>query len=293
MSTASEDSPVVSFSIRAYRLLVGAYPTAFRQEYGEHMLQLFGDCSRRQYRQKGASGMLMLWAVTLFDFVRSVVAEHLQRETVMTKQLFIRLSGWALLLGGVLIILGVLAISFEDSRYYYTYPELRGFFSTIGFGLMLGPMFVGVGMLGLLARFGQGVGLPGQAALLAGAIGGLLAYPLAELLAALFPEGGFEGTFIWPLIFFSLLGLLFLGMGLYGLMALRRQAMPRWNGLPVLAGFLLPTLIVMELIWGWSERVTSQDGGAIIMVVLVVSAVPVVLLGYVLQGEYREEPAIV
>lgn len=287
MRTNSEDSPLVSLSVKAYRLLVSAYPAAFRQEFGTHMLQLFGDYSRRQYRQKGASGMLALWAVTLFDFVRSVVREHLQKEAFMTKQLFLRLSGWALMLGGVLICLAALASMFEDSRYYYTNPELRGLFSALGFGLVLGPLFISVGMFGLLARFGQEVGISGQAALLLGAIAGIVAYPLAELLTALLPEEG-----VWPLTFFSLNGLLFLGMGLFGLIALRRQAMPRWNGLPVLAGFSLPALVVTEVIWGWSEVVTSQGAGSIIVVVLVVSAVPTVFLGYLLQGEYREEPAI-
>lgn len=292
MHKSSEDSPLVSLSVKAYSLLVGAYPTAFRQEFGPQMLQLFQDCSRRQYRQKGASGMLTLWAVTLLDFARSVVAEHLHRETVMTKQIFIRLSGWALMLGGVLFFLAVLALTFNDTdtRYYYAYPELRRFFSTFDFGMMVGPVLIGVGMFGLLARFGQGVGLLGQTALLVGAVGGILAYPLAELLTLLLAGRRMDG--VWPWTYFSLLGLLFLGMALYGLMALHRQAMPRWNGLPVLAGFLLPTLVILELNWGWTELVTPQEAGSIVTASLVVFAVSTVFLGYLLQGEYRKEPAI-
>ena len=210
----------------------------------------------------------------------------------MNRQLFIRLSGWALMMGGVLFFLGLLALTFNDTdtRYYYAYPELRRFFSTFGFGLDVGPMLIGVGMFGLLARFGPGVGLAGQAALLVGAVGGILAYPLAELLTLLLAGRRMDG--VWPWTYFSLLGLLFLGMALYGLMALRRQAMPRWNGLPVLAGFLLPILIVMELIWGWSERVTAQEAGSIVMASLVVFAVSTLFLGYLLQGEYQKEPAI-
>ena len=93
----------VRFSVGVYRLLLAAYPKAFRDEYGPHMVQVFQDLSIRAYRQNGSDGILRLWAITLFDLLKSVVEEHLQKETNMNKSTFIRISGWSLILGAVCI----------------------------------------------------------------------------------------------------------------------------------------------------------------------------------------------
>ncbi|MDX1418134.1 MAG: hypothetical protein R3293_28295 [Candidatus Promineifilaceae bacterium] len=285
MSTGSEDSPLVSFSVRAYRLLIGAYPAAFRQKYGEHMLQLFRDCSRRQHRQKGASGMLTLWAVTLFDFARSVVAEHLQRETIMNRQLFIRLSGWALVSGGVLFSWAVVA-SFLDEMRFYPIRGLNGFYDTSVLAgiFVLGPPLIGVGMIGLLVRFGNAVGMLGKAALLIGAIAGGLATSLAFL-----SEVVTSGDEYFILIVIGGLTLMFICLAFFGILALRRRVMPRWNGLPIVAGLWFPVML------GLTDA--GNRGGDILeyatLVTALIFAVLMVLLGFTLQAVDRDEPAIV
>ena len=45
---------LVAFSLWLYRLLLAAYPTAFRQEYGEAMTQLFRDTVLDGYRRRNA-----------------------------------------------------------------------------------------------------------------------------------------------------------------------------------------------------------------------------------------------
>ena len=65
--------PRGSFSARLYALLLHLYPTRFRRQYGEPMLQLFND-QRRAVR--GAGGYAMLWLKTLRDLVLSVPAAH-------------------------------------------------------------------------------------------------------------------------------------------------------------------------------------------------------------------------
>ena len=62
-----------SIGARCYVLLLYLYPTSFRREYGESMLQLFNDQCRAV---NGAGGHAMLWLKTLRDLLLSVPAAH-------------------------------------------------------------------------------------------------------------------------------------------------------------------------------------------------------------------------
>ena len=62
-----------SIGARFYALLLYLYPTSFRREYGESMLQLFNDQRRAV---NGAGGYAMLWLKTLRDLMLSVPAAH-------------------------------------------------------------------------------------------------------------------------------------------------------------------------------------------------------------------------
>ena len=62
-----------SIGARCYALLLYLYPTSFRREYGESMLQLFNDQHRAV---NGAGGHAMLWLKTLRDLLLSVPAAH-------------------------------------------------------------------------------------------------------------------------------------------------------------------------------------------------------------------------
>jgi hypothetical protein len=60
---------------RLYRLLLYAYPAAFRREYGPQMVQLFRDTRRDAYRQNGSLGR-GFWMPILTDLMRTAVQEH-------------------------------------------------------------------------------------------------------------------------------------------------------------------------------------------------------------------------
>jgi hypothetical protein len=290
MSQVSTNAALVTFSIKVYRLLLVSYPAGFRQEYGTHMVQLFQDCSIRSYRQGGASGMLSLWAVTLFDLIRSLVDEHLQKETIVNKALLIRLSGWALILGAVLFSWGFMASALMEIR-FFPYPGLYGFYEgSTEFGVILfGPPLIAVGMIGLLVQYGGGVGPIGKTALLIGAIGGAGAIPLAYLFEAIVPRetvGRFEG---WILGFVVGLMLMFTALALFGFLALRRKAMPQWNGLPIIAGLWFPTLAIMSLATG--SVFLNSDSVQIIIPTLLIFATALIVLGYNLHTDSHEEPA--
>ncbi|HUV29336.1 MAG TPA: hypothetical protein VMW34_18395, partial [Anaerolineales bacterium] len=104
MKHESDDPSAVALSISLYDTLLMAYPTGFRHEYGPHMAQVFRDCCLRSYRQAGLPGMLNLWVLILIDYVKSVVGEHIQKGIHMSKSKFIRLSGWACVLGAITFV---------------------------------------------------------------------------------------------------------------------------------------------------------------------------------------------
>ena len=91
-------------SLVIYRSLLVLYPSEYRREYGPHMLQLFADCYRDAYTSAGTMGVVHLWLFTLIDLVKTVLEERSRQRISLTKQLFVRLSGLAAMLGGALWI---------------------------------------------------------------------------------------------------------------------------------------------------------------------------------------------
>jgi hypothetical protein len=77
--TGHADPPLIHVSSRLYRLVLGAYPAAFRRAYGREMASLFRDCCREHYRQRGLVGLLPLWGRALTD-----LATNLPKEYAMT-----------------------------------------------------------------------------------------------------------------------------------------------------------------------------------------------------------------
>ena len=75
-------------SCRAYRLLLIAYPSAFRREYGHQMQQVFRDCYRNEARRKSHLAIAGYWVRTLLDLVTSAAKEHSENfrreQTVMS-----------------------------------------------------------------------------------------------------------------------------------------------------------------------------------------------------------------
>jgi hypothetical protein len=293
MRTKPTDATLVTFSIRAYRLLLAAYPSEFRQEYGPHMLQLFRDYSIRRYKQNGASGMFSLWAITLFDFLRSVIEEHLQRETIMNKDLFIRLSGWALILGGVAFSLGITGAVLAEIRFYPFYSLFDIYDVAFEFGMFfVGPPLIAVGLIGLLVRFGGGFGNLVRVVILIGAIAGAFAIPLAFLAEEIANAMSIDGDGAWIWTFAVGLMLMFGSLALFGILAVRHKAMPHWNGLPIIAGLWFPTLLLLSTILTGSFLASDDFTTYLPLLTVPIFAAAMILPGYMLQADTATEPAM-
>ena len=60
------------WSVRAYRLLLQAYPASVRRDYGDAMTQVFADLVRDAWRDSGRAGLRRVWRQTLPDLAISL-----------------------------------------------------------------------------------------------------------------------------------------------------------------------------------------------------------------------------
>jgi len=113
------------FSERVYRALLLAYPKDFRDAYGAHMAQVFGDVSREARRRGEIRGLLGFWMRTFLDLALTAFVE---RSRAMRWKFLVPLA----------FILGLL-IAFVDSS--------PGWDDT---GVTAATVFVCCGLLGAL-----------------------------------------------------------------------------------------------------------------------------------------------
>lgn len=114
---------LIDVSVWLYRLLLAAYPASFREEYGEAMVQLFGDTARDALRRGGVLGLSALWLRTLADFTISVIRQYrdqpapVRSESVLLSDL---LQKWRRL--------GTEALSVSAFSLWYAWHLLRLYF---------------------------------------------------------------------------------------------------------------------------------------------------------------------
>ena len=235
MISRSGDSRLISISLRVYRVLLVSYPQSFRQEYAPHMLQAFGDYTRRVYLQRGWAGMLWWWTLTFFDFANSVLEEHLQRITNMTKEKFIHLGGLALVLGSLVLFFGVKAAGNENSAIGQS-----SFFANIeGILWVSMPILFATGYAALRSQYREKIGPLGNFALVASVITSLLGF--LGMLASFFINSVDIPRESLMLFLFSAM----LSMAFFGLDALRLRYLPHWGwGFLLIIAGALPILVL-------------------------------------------------
>ena len=64
-------------AIKIYRLLLRAYPAAFRREYGAPMLQHFADCYRLARQESAPLARWRFWYASLADLAHAALIERL------------------------------------------------------------------------------------------------------------------------------------------------------------------------------------------------------------------------
>jgi hypothetical protein len=278
MKHESDDPSAVVLSISLYDTLLMAYPTGFRHEYGPHMAQVFRDCCLRSYRQAGLPGMLNLWALILIDYVKSVVGEHIQKGIHMSKSKFIRLSGWAFVLGAITFVT-VELISLRSAPAYnpnnFLSKPIDLYLEYASLILVPTSLFLFlVGMVGFYLRYGEETNSLGKFGLFASMIGGVISFGAAILLVTTAPDWTWTAWMVGFMLYF-------LGLVLFGIAAVRDKLFPRWNALPILTGIWFPIVII------GSSQAESWTGSIqyINLGVFLLTAIGLAVLGYLLQSD--------
>ena len=262
-----------------YGVLLNVYPSAFRRDYGGPMQQVFRDCCRRALNEAGPPGLLALWVRTMLDTVQAALEEHVQRGVEMSREKYIKLSGWALMLGGLSLGLGFLAGTRpEYSPYNLGSLPIDRYANAIEGPLSVIAMFLlWIGFVGLFLRYGQPSGSLGRACLGLGVLGATVSTVGA------FGLGLLDSETWWSIFFIGFL-MEFLALSLFGLANLQQRSLLRWNSLPVLAGMWVPLYIFASVILdqggGWVEFPMLVDLGMWLFTTAGLFA-----LGYVLQSE--------
>ena len=279
------DPMIVNLSAWVYYLLLFFYPISFRQEYGPHMAQVFRDYCLKTYRQFGASGMLSLWALTLFDWFKTVIEEQSQRGTVMTRKKFIRLCGWGMILSGISLIFGFLASNMESVFGRTLTGREYNRYETISTTLLVATIFLLVlGFIGLLLRYNEQAGRSGKIVLISGVFFGLFSLFGSWMMSI------YDSSWAWMIWSLSFM-MIFVCLTLFGLLTLRQKLLPRWNALPLLAGIGIPIFVLVSAIWEIFNDGWGNDQG-VGLLILLLTAVSIGLLGFVLQGDPPMDKAI-
>jgi uncharacterized membrane protein len=283
MKRIPQDPSPVSFSLSLYETLLKTYPSGFRHEYGPHMEQVFRDCCLRTYRLSGLPGLMSLWTHTLLDYFKSVVEEHIQKGVHMSKLKFIRLSGWSFILGAIAFMVTIL-VSLRDVPEYNPYNAASRpidlyfeYAQSILFPAAI--LLLLVGMVGLYLRYNQETNEFGRFSLILGMVGGAIS-TLIILAASLQLElAESVGGLLWIIG----LPLYFLGLVTFGIAAIQGDLLPRWNGVPIMAGigFLL-MLLLSASSGGWEISDIILIGG------MTLTSLGLIVLGVILGSDSRE-----
>jgi hypothetical protein len=287
-TTTRNDPGLVALSAAAYRLLLLAYPARFRGEYGTHMAQAFRDCCLRAMRLDGPPGMLRLWSLTLADWLKSVIEQHLLKGVHMSKARFIRISGWALILGAAALLLATVAaaaVSPASSQYDARYRPTDSFFQAVqGILFPTAVVLITVGLAGLYVRYSAESGRLGRLGLTLGILGGVATFAL--MLSLFMSE---NGNPLWSAMMLSI-AVMFGGLALFGIDTLGSRVLPRRGYLPILAGFGFPTVVITSLVY---EAITGRSlemSDIITAAIFLVTALALLALGQILRSEVVEAP---
>jgi hypothetical protein len=245
------------------------------------MAQVFRDVCMRDFRRGGARGLSSLWARTSLDLLRTTVEEHIERGIDMSREKFVRWSGWALMAGAVLFAAGLILGSFDPSDMdpvggvdaFYEISQVVG--------LALGHVLFVIGLLGLRSGYAIRSGSLGAGLLLLAVIGSVVS--LGGLLSMSSTEAAWTA---WMGGFLTMT----LTLAVFGIVAMRRRVFSRWNFAPVLAGVGLPLLFGIGI--AGVDSVSGQAPEWASFVAVALTAVGLILVGYRMQADAGTTPEV-
>lgn len=210
----------------------------------------------------------------------------------LTLSQFIRLSGWGMVLGSITLLstflseaqilmlsrmFGIPTNSGNDQD--QAWPE-----EVAGMRFLIAILLITLGLCGLRARYGKRAGTTAKVALGVGVLGGA-AGVISNLLWTMGYENGRS-------LMNSSMAVMFAGLAVFGLAALRTRPMPRGNALPALAGFWWPLIWINAYVNHALGRVGPEVPVWLSFALFFSMSGSLAWLGYVLQSDAPPERAV-
>jgi hypothetical protein len=273
----------VRVSVALYRLLLFAYPSEFRREYAQAMIQIFRDCCLRDTRRAGLYGLLGLWLRTTLDYLVTVIGEHLQKGTLMSKSLLSKLGGWGFMIGSILFVSGWVASSRPVYNIYNSASlPIDRLLNQAATPLMaMGSLLLTFGFVGLHARYAQAAGSFAAGSLWVGVLGGLMT-TVGVIGLGIADQSPWWESFIIGMVVVSL------SLVSFGAACLRKRLLLRWNPLPLAAGLIIPIVMVISLIYEAMMSRTLDMGNFWGPLILFLPYLGMGLIGFELQSKGAE-----
>ena len=234
-----DDSRLIALTDALYRRLLVLYPASFRDEYGTEMAMVFRDAIRAAARRDGAAGVLKVLGATLVDLGVTALTERLEEGFDMSKNAFVRYSGLAGVLGGMVLLL-MWYVEFWGGRVEGSL--LEPYLPFYALGLTAGT----IGLFALTAE-DEGINSAGRIGLGLLALSGVMMVLGTGLMVWLAMDIGWT---VW------MAGLLIhpIGLVLFGIDAMRLNALPRWNATPLSIGTACLLCTIGILLSSWQNR---------------------------------------
>ena len=280
MEARSNEPRSLIVSARLYQALLRIYPSQFRRDYGGPMLQVFRDCCRQAFQETGTPGLLIVWMRTILDAAQSALEEHMERGVDMSKEKFIKMSGWGLMLAGVVLTLGFLAGTRPEYNQYNarSLPVDRYANAATGPLMILSTFLLLVGLIGLFLHDGSRAGGFGRASLALGILSAAVGTIGSIGLAA------FDSELWWSIFFISFM-FIFVGLALFGFANLSAEIKLGGRLFPLLAGVWIPTYLTVSLILEQARGQWVNLPMGIDLFVFLITAAGLIGLGYGLRSE--------
>jgi hypothetical protein len=314
MSASTRVTPwAVRYSVWVYQRLLIAYPQPFRHVYRAQMVQVFRDCCREATTTDGKAGLLRYWLIAFGDLIVSALAERRREELHMTRTLWIRIGSLSAIIGG-----GIATI-FAGLSLTSAVAQLLDENSSLGLALFpvhivswgasaLVLLYV-LALVGLQVRGASRTGVVGWISITL-AILGMVISGLGSGLTSVFLYSQ-AGSCYSPLncnfydpngylmmgYMVELLGSIIFTVGIvvYGIVALRRRILPRYNWLPLIVGIIplltLAASVIAMLVSGGSDYAGTQKVAIMLDVPTLALAILWVWLGIALWPRRNEQTA--
>lgn len=198
----------------------------------------------------------------------------------MTREKFIKLSGWALIIGSVAIFVGWMAETRPEYNQFNAASLPIDRYANLAAVplIVMGVLLVSLGMLGLLARYGVQAGAFGRFCLGLGALSGLVS------VVGMVGMSISESEPWWSMFFFGWM-VQYLMLALFGVVCMRQRLLPRWNSLPLLAGIWLPAYMLVSGIYESMTGVWMEPPEFVFPLLFTIGVVGFTGLGYLLLSD--------